>query len=97
MTTSDFSQLQIGDSGEAVTLLQELLIALDPSALTADGEFGEATEVAVKAFQLKSELDADGIVGAATWAALQAVPAATEAPAAGAPAADAPAPDAPAA
>jgi peptidoglycan hydrolase-like protein with peptidoglycan-binding domain len=84
---TNFLPLQNGDSGEAVTLLQELLMALDPSALAVDGEFGEATEVAVKAFQLKSALDADGIVGASTWAALQVVAAAPEAPATDAPAA----------
>lgn len=63
--------LQSGDSGEAVVQLQELLIARVEAAIAADGEFGEDTELAVKAFQEQNGLEADGIVGADTWAALQ--------------------------
>lgn len=37
-----------------------------------DGEFGSKTEAAVKAFQAKNGIKRDGIVGPATWAALDA-------------------------
>jgi len=73
--------LKKGSKGEAVTKLQNLLVGVghDPGAV--DGVFGAQTEKAVKEFQasyvLTSEedqaeyrLEADGIVGPKTWAAL---------------------------
>lgn len=53
-----------GSRGEAVAIAQRIL------GLTADGIFGPATETAVLTFQRKHELLPDGIVGKATWAAL---------------------------
>ncbi len=77
---SDFPMIQNGDSGESVEYLQNLLNSYEQASLETDGEFGEGTEIAVKAFQEKSGIDSDGIVGAETWAALQAlVPAESEA------------------
>ena len=53
--------LKKGDNNENVKLLQRKL-GIDPV-----GNFGPATEAAVKAFQAKNGLTADGIVGAGTW------------------------------
>jgi putative chitinase len=53
--------LKKGDNNENVKLLQSKL-GVDPI-----GNFGPATEAAVKAFQAKNGLVADGIVGDGTW------------------------------
>ena len=53
--------LKKGDNNENVKLLQQKL-GVDPV-----GNFGPATEAAVKAFQTKNGLIADGIVGDGTW------------------------------
>jgi hypothetical protein len=55
--------------GKKVKLIQEWL-CLHGIHLAIDGEFGPATENAVKAFQKKKELTQDGIVGKKTFAAL---------------------------
>ncbi|MGI2908073.1 peptidoglycan-binding domain-containing protein [Tolypothrix sp. VBCCA 56010] len=60
--------LRKGDTGGAVKLLQNLLIALgyfDKDLRT--GNFLEQTEQAVKNFQSEYNLQVDGIVGAKTW------------------------------
>ena len=63
-----------GSTGPYVVLCQEDLIKLnyDLSPYGADGKFGAKTEAAVKQFQTDHGLKADGIVGPATWAALDA-------------------------
>lgn len=61
--------LHRGASGDAVVELQKRLRKFFPS-LAIDGDFGAATEVAVSRFQVDKGLDADGIVGAKTWAVL---------------------------
>ena len=61
--------LHRGSKGEDVAELQTLLRQLD-FAIGIDGDFGAGTEVAVTRFQSENKLDADGIVGAQTWAAL---------------------------
>lgn len=65
--------LRKGDQGSYVTLAQTLLIqrGYDCGSYGADGKFGNATEKAVKAFQKDSGLDVDGIIGKATWDALE--------------------------
>jgi len=62
--------LTIGSQGPAVRHLQQLLID-DGAAMVADGFFGQKTASAVRAFQTAHGLTADGVVGAATWAALE--------------------------
>ena len=56
--------LQMGDQGEQVKVVQQKL------GITPDGNFGPATDAAVKAFQGSHGLAADGIVGPSTWKAL---------------------------
>lgn len=55
--------LSIGYSGTDVKRLQQRLIDLGWLAGKADGEYGGATEAAVKAFQKKSGIWDDGIAG----------------------------------
>ncbi len=66
------AQLQQGDTGEYVTLLQYYLALVGyfvPSVpiVTPDGVFGESTTESVRAFQRLGGLQQDGIVGADTW------------------------------
>jgi len=62
--------LKTGSSGDEVTKLQKRLAAagFDPGA--ADGIFGGNTAAAVKAFQEKAGITADGICGPQTEAKL---------------------------
>ena len=67
--------LQLGSSGEYVSLLQEYLNELArvyPSipSVTVDGRFGQATDTAVRAAQNQLGLTPNGIVGAVTWSAI---------------------------
>ncbi|MGW4561542.1 GH25 family lysozyme [Streptomyces sp. NPDC004561] len=61
--------VQQGDQGPAVTAVQAELDA-HGATLSADGSFGPATRDAVVAFQTRSHLTADGVVGPNTWLAL---------------------------
>lgn len=62
--------LRKGDSGSEVRTLQAKLIQWGYLSGTTDGIFGSKTEEAVKYFQRRNGLTADGIVGASTAAAL---------------------------
>jgi peptidoglycan hydrolase-like protein with peptidoglycan-binding domain len=62
--------LRQGDSGAAVTKLQQLLNAKGIN-IKVDGAFGTATRAAVVQFQQQNGLVADGIVGTQTWQALR--------------------------
>lgn len=55
-----------GSKGADVRTLQEKLVALGYT-LECDGDFGPATEKAVKGFQKLYGLEQDGVVGPATW------------------------------
>ncbi|MDR7276922.1 peptidoglycan-binding domain-containing protein [Catenuloplanes atrovinosus] len=58
-----------GSTGTDVRVLQHLLNAAGQS-VTVDGEFGPATETAVRAFQSARGATPDGIVGMVTWSKL---------------------------
>jgi peptidoglycan hydrolase-like protein with peptidoglycan-binding domain len=64
--------VKLGDSGTAVARVQERLFNLlyFTDKRSCDGQFGPATETAVKAFQKAAKLTPDGVVGLNTWAAL---------------------------
>ena len=62
--------LRKGDSGDSVRALQERLNELGYNCGDVDGKFGKKTDEAVRKFQKDHGLTADGIVGKATWAAL---------------------------
>lgn len=66
--------LRRGNQGDEVADLQTILNARYGADLEVDGNFGKATEAAVKAFQKAHGLTADGIVGAKTWKALGILP-----------------------
>lgn len=65
--------LKRGMSGTDVTVMQEALIRLDYDLgkYGADGDFGAATEAAVKKLQENNRLTADGIYGADTRALVE--------------------------
>ena len=62
--------LRRGSQGDEVADLQTILNARYGADLEVDGNFGKATEAAVKAFQKANGLTADGVVGPKTWTAL---------------------------
>ena len=70
ITLPDNVTLRNGDSGDNVAKLQQALVALGYEPGKPDGSFGPSTEDAVKSFQADSGLDADGIAGPTTLAAL---------------------------
>ena len=75
--------LKKGVNGEEVKQLQEMLNGLG-FKLDTDGKFGTMTLGAVATFQEQNGLDADGVVGAKTWAAIEAALVAAETAKAGA-------------
>ena len=68
--------LKRGNKGNYVKELQTALSnrGYDLGSYGIDGDFGKATEAAVKAFQKDNGLTADGIVGEKTWEALKTAP-----------------------
>ena len=69
-TTVARPTLQQGSTGSDVVTLQQRLNTLGYNVGTPDGQFGAGTKAQVVAFQQAHGLTANGIVDAATWAAL---------------------------
>ena len=65
-TSGNTGTLRKGDGGDAVALLQEELIRLGYLSGSADGNYGEKTAAAVKAFQKANGLQVDGSAGPET-------------------------------
>ena len=67
-----YPTLKRGNKGTYVKQLQTKLYSLgyDLGSYGVDGDFGKATEAAVKQFQKEHGLTEDGIVGEKTWAVL---------------------------
>ena len=61
---------KLGSKGEEVRRIQEKLQALGIYRGPLDGDYGGGTEAAVKLFQEREGLEADGIVGPITWGKL---------------------------
>ena len=62
-----------GNKGADIKSIQTLLIhkhGISCGAYGADGDFGSATDKAVRQFQQQRKLEVDGIVGSETWKAL---------------------------
>ena len=68
----ELRMLRKGMAGGDVKALQATLIAngFDCGRYGADGDFGSGTDTAVRSFQRKKGLSADGIVGKDTWGKL---------------------------
>src|SRR5262245_5943612 len=65
------STVRQGSSGPAVQALQVQLVK-HGSSIATDGDFGPATDSAVRSFQSAHGLSVDGVVGPATWQELLA-------------------------
>lgn len=63
--------LRQGEQGTDVQALQLKLTAAGYPVSPIDGKFGPATDSAVRRFQSAKHMTADGVVGTATWAALE--------------------------
>ncbi|MFG2843013.1 peptidoglycan-binding protein [Kitasatospora sp. NPDC048296] len=62
--------LQTGAGGACVSTLQTMLNSFNAGRLTVDGQFGPATDTAVRNFQASHALAIDGVVGTAVKNAL---------------------------
>ena len=80
--SNPYPTLRVGTHSSAVKTAQQRLIAHDYSvgSAGADGWFGESTLKAVKKFQSAKGLTVDGIIGSATWTALNKEPEKKEEP-----------------
>jgi len=64
--------LKLHDNGSDVSEAQELLNRAG-AILVTDGDFGKATDTAVREFQTVSGMSATGVIDAATWRTLRAL------------------------
>ena len=69
VVTSPSDNVKLGDTGKGVEQIQTALKQAGYK-VTVDGKFGPQTDTAVRAFQKKSGLTVDGVVGPKTWAKL---------------------------
>lgn len=69
-STAARATVKFESRGEDVTYLQQRLTAKGYGVGSIDGIFGSKTMEAVKAFQAENGLTVDGVVGKATWSAL---------------------------
>jgi peptidoglycan hydrolase-like protein with peptidoglycan-binding domain len=67
---ADEPELALGDSGDWVEYLQELLAERGYQPGGLDGHFGVGVEYAVRALQTAAGLHVNGVVDAATWSVL---------------------------
>ena len=65
-TNTPFTSYKNGDTGAEVRKMQQRLKELGYLNGSADGDFGDATEAAVRAFQARNGLTVDGKAGSAT-------------------------------
>ena len=82
-TEASYEKLSRGDMNAEVARMQQALIDLGYLKGEPDGNFGLATERAVKAFQKNNGLTADGVAGSATLSlmySIDAKPASAETP-----------------
>jgi peptidoglycan hydrolase-like protein with peptidoglycan-binding domain len=63
LAMSECGVMAVGVTGTCIISLQSWLNIFDNAGLVVDGKFGPATEAAVRNFQLKHGLDADGRFG----------------------------------
>jgi peptidoglycan hydrolase-like protein with peptidoglycan-binding domain len=70
----DMPTLKKGSKGELVKTVQKILLSTKDYKGAIDGDFGPATETAVKAFQTRLKFLSDGVVGDKTWFELSKVP-----------------------
>lgn len=78
--TATPSVYKLGTSGNVVRSIQSRLKQLGYLTGTVDGDFGEATQAAVKAFQANNGLNPDGVVGKQTFDKLNSTSARTAKP-----------------
>ncbi len=69
-TPEGFPILRVGMRGSEVVKLQKILKRLGLLKGDIDGNFGEATQAAAIALQKRHGIEADGVVGNATWKVL---------------------------
>ena len=69
ITAADMPLIKKGSKGDAVKKLQQILNDKGYK-LTVDGDFGDKTDAAVRAYQKANQLEVDGEVGEKTWASL---------------------------
>lgn len=69
-TATTFTSYKNGDSGSEIKRIQQRLKELGYLTSSADGDFGDKTETAVKAFQSRNGLTVDGKVGKNTLSKL---------------------------